>query len=70
MKANERHKNCKKGLHFLCTAYLAVKSYFFTYDEKDTGQFICWFTDNSDHDETNAKDNFTEVSCNGINHYS
>ena len=47
MKGNERHNNCKKELHFLRTAYLAVKSYFFTYDEKDTGQFICWFTDNS-----------------------
>ena len=47
MKANESHKHCQKRLHFFRAAYLAVKSYSFSYNERNTGQFICWFTDNS-----------------------
>ena len=55
----------KKRLQLLRAAYLAVKSYSFSYNRRDTEQFICWFTDNSTKRETNAKDSFTGVSCIG-----
>ena len=51
-------------------AYLAVKSYSFSYDKKDTGQYIYWFTDNSTKRETNAKRQFYRGLLHGINHYS
>ena len=70
MKANESHKHCKKGLQFLRTAYLAVKPYSFSYNKKDTGQFICWFTDNSTAKRMQNTAEFHRGLMHGINHYS
>ena len=62
-------KIAKKGYIFVDAAYLPVKSNSFSYDKKDTGQFIYWFTDNSTVREE-CKRQFYWGLMHGINHYS
>ena len=68
MKANESHKHYQKRLHFFRAAYLAVKSYSFSCNERNTGQFICWFTDN--FTAKRMQKTFYRGLMHSINHHS